>query len=89
MAETIIWALGALLLGTVAGGVGVYFSIRDAWITDIVTYDAEIKRKDAEIIQLRAALKAKEQPRCYEITDDQMAAFMRGESIEPNYFNRF
>ena len=89
MAEIIIWALLALLAGIIAGGIGVYLSIRDAWITDIVTYDAEIKRRDAEINALRAELKKKETPRCYEITDAQISAFLRGESIENNYFDEF
>lgn len=89
MATTIIYVLIAFLAGIMTGGILIYLSVRNAWITDIVIYDHEIEQKDAEIIRLQTALKNKEQPRCYEITDAQIAAFLHGESIENNYFDEF
>ena len=89
MATTIIYILLALLVGIIAGCIGTYLTIRDTWLTDIITYEAEIERKDDEIAKLQSALANKEQPRCYDITDAQIAAFLRGESIENNYFDEF
>jgi len=86
---TIIYMAGAALVGVVIGGICVYLSIRDEWRSENEFLNAQIERKNAEIIALRSTLEYKETPRCYELTDAQIAAFFRGESIENDYFKPF
>lgn len=86
---TIIYMAAAALAGIIIGGGCIYLSIRDEWRSENDYLNRLIERKDAENKQLRAALENKETPRCYEVNDAQIAAFLRGESIENNYFKPF
>ncbi len=85
----ILYMLGSALVGIVLGGSCVYLAVRDEWRSETDYLNRLVDRKTIENNELMSKLAAREIPRCYDVTDDQIAAFLRGESIEKDYFTKF